>query len=502
MNAITYDPDAVHLEYAEGDHWHHLAGASLTLTQSYEVSERGVLIPGVDTLDITVSKWVSAPFTLLPPGSVVRLTYEQPGLDELYRGVVTGSSIHYTADPEARRHGHTYRADYQIASTSLAASRLNVTVTWKTLPAETVTARLSRWLDTIDLHGVPDAVMPPESAEGATSLMEIVRAACDYLGVPVRLVNHTDATEIHAVPASTTLPNGITDADAASMYSSADVATSAGDREVSFDPDDVTRQGSATLVNDDVRVLSSPWRIPDPLPIPFADPAPVASFTQTFTPFGYSASLAFSYATAHKIRYRPPVAYVPGNHSTTRGHGGSTGATGGNGDDGDDDQTSTGTQTDGTTIGSITIGGGAKYVLTGHLRLNVDPGFSGEIRIAIAGHDDLTGGITVHAITSAGYDLGERCIDLAYGGGTLVPASYAFTIPGPNGQHVQFAISGQLASADGGGPGGPVSLYWEATDTGVIGTVDDGGIAWTPLTAPAAPDDPGDGDPGGGGEVG
>jgi hypothetical protein len=494
MTAVEYHPESVHLEYLSGTEWRHLAGASVTLSQTYDTSERGVLIPGTDTMDITVSKWVSAPIDLLDQGSVVRLTYQQPGLDELYRGIVSTVSIGYVADPAAVRHGHRWRADYMISTVALAASRLTPTVTWSRLPAETVTARLGRWITSIDLHGVPDATMPAEDAEGSTTLLEVVRAACDYLGRPVRLVDTGTATAIHAVPASTALPAGITQQDALDMYVRSTVQTSAGDRSVSLDADDIAREGSADLAADDVRVLHSPWRIPDPLPVPFADPAPVSGLTQTFTPTGYSASVTFDYSTAHRIRYRPPTAYIPADTDTTKGHGGSTGATGGTGAT---DTGSIGTRLDGATVGSLLVGGGAKYVMHGHIRLAFDPGFSGDLRFAITSGEDHTGGIIVRGLSSGGTDLGTHPAETFYGDSTSTEAVFAIVIPGTTGQHLQFSISGQIASADGGGAGGPVSVIWEATDTGVTADIDSGGMSWTPLPAPT-PTTPGDGGDDGG----
>lgn len=325
---VKYDPEAVTLEYISGSDWLPLRSSSITISQSYDLSEAGVLSIGLDTLTWSVSDWVTVAHTPLPEKSVVRLRYVQPGVDTLMIAVVTGTSVEYSAapDPYGRRR---WRMTTTYTAMNRPAWRLTGTKRWLAggLPAEPVSARLGRWIADVDLMGGTDAVMPPETGAGSTTLLEMVRAASDYVGRPVRLVDTGSSTTVTFPPQEFDLPSGWTDADALGLYTKANIAHAMGARAVSQDDVDADTDVSAQLVNDDVRLLYSSWRIPDALPVPFLDPAAVTQFSMTFTPQHCSGGVTFTYATPSATRYRPPARYVPGDSTTSRGNGGSTGGT-------------------------------------------------------------------------------------------------------------------------------------------------------------------------------
>jgi hypothetical protein len=476
---VAYVAEAVIVQYLDGATWTTLDAASVTLNQSYDVSERGILVPGTDTCELALSMWVDDTIDVLGQGSVVRLKYVQPGTDELYRGVVTDVTVNYTAAPAAARHGHAWRADFQLSTTSLAASRLAVTVSWSTLPAETVSARLGRWIDDVDLMGITDPLMPAETSQGSTTLLEMVRAACDYLGRPVRLINSGTETAIQVVTSGASLPTGYTEADALDMYSRASVQTSAGERILSFDTDDASLAVAADLVNDDVRVLFSSWRIPDPLPAPFNDAAPVQSFTMTFTPDGCTGSLGFSYDTPHVLRYRPPAPYVPGEPSTTVGNGGSNGSTGGSGGTGGGSGT-------GTVIGQYATDLAGGVIMLGQLDLALSPQtwhFSGSVQVTLTSGSEsglaVTSttlsaiGLTATASTPGeGYDKGTLSIESANGG--MVNKYGMFFIGYDNPVTVEIAFSGEVSGS------GNVNIIAFSPNGGQQALVM-GGTTWTLL---------------------
>lgn len=148
----------------------------------------------------------------------------------------------------------------------------------------------------------PNATMPAVPDSGSATLLDLVRAFSIKARRAVRI---TGPTTISMVDPSTPLPTGWTAGDADGLYStsrrSADVSTGS----VTAAGAVITLSASADLVADDVRLVTSSWRLPDRLPVVDLPPAPVKRVTYTFSPDGFRASVEFHYPVAPAAATRP-----------------------------------------------------------------------------------------------------------------------------------------------------------------------------------------------------
>jgi hypothetical protein len=144
------------------------------------------------------------------------------------------------------------------------------------------------------------AATQPALDSGEDTLLNLVRIFSSEVRRAVRI---TGPTTIEMVDPAVPVPASVSDAP--SLYHSTTHASAATDVVLSTNAGKVTVTGSADLVADDVRLVSSTWRIPDRLPVYGLPPAPIQRVTLTFSPQGFSASVDFHFPTVPLAARRP-----------------------------------------------------------------------------------------------------------------------------------------------------------------------------------------------------
>lgn len=167
-----------------------------------------------------------------------------------------------------------------------------------------------------DLEDVPDhftptatapSVPPPPSIDPnpipieCYSLLDEIRAFSTAVRRAVRI---TGPTKIEMVNPNAPLPAGWTVDDAGDLYATTTHALVAGEGALSMAYGDLALSVGATIVSDDVRIVTSTWRIPDRLPVYGLQPAPVKRISYTFTPRHFTASVEFHVPTVPLILRR------------------------------------------------------------------------------------------------------------------------------------------------------------------------------------------------------
>lgn len=123
------------------------------------------------------------------------------------------------------------------------------------------------------------------------TILDLVREFSAQVKRAVRIV---DAHTIEMVDPAEPLPPTFTTGDAADMYSTTTHETTAGEKVLSLDvPAALAQSGTARLVTNDIRLATSTWRIPGPLPAYLIGSAPVKSVAYAFTPATFEGSVEF-----------------------------------------------------------------------------------------------------------------------------------------------------------------------------------------------------------------
>lgn len=138
----------------------------------------------------------------------------------------------------------------------------------------------------------------PVATAGCATLLELIQ---QFSGQVRRAVRITGPRRIRMVDVAAPLPDGWTQADAPDLYhtSTRGLATSAPTfSHLVVRANKLALTSSAEFVTDDIRVITSDYRIPDRLPVPFLHPAPVMRVTYTFGTEHFSASVEFAH---HKV---------------------------------------------------------------------------------------------------------------------------------------------------------------------------------------------------------
>jgi sugar lactone lactonase YvrE len=139
-------------------------------------------------------------------------------------------------------------------------------------------------------YDIPDAPAVPEPA--CASILQLIQ---EFSAATRRAVRLTGPATITMVDPIAALPAGWTQLDADAIYHSTTHALKAGEKVLSLLAGDLALSATAALVADDVRLLTSGWRIPDRLPVYGLHPAPVQRITYTFSPQGCTASVEFAF---------------------------------------------------------------------------------------------------------------------------------------------------------------------------------------------------------------
>lgn len=135
----------------------------------------------------------------------------------------------------------------------------------------------------------PGATLPGAGPECAT-LLDLIRT---FSGAVKRSVRLTGPTSIEMVDPNAPLPAGWHSTDAPTLYSSTSRKLTAGADVLSLLAGDLVMEASATLISDDVRLVTSDWQIPGRLPMYGSHPAPVKRVSYEFTPTSFRASVEF-----------------------------------------------------------------------------------------------------------------------------------------------------------------------------------------------------------------
>jgi len=216
------------------------------------------------------------------------LWFANPALDDTYWvGAADGwynidgathSTLTFVA--EMADDGAQFRAKYSNVNGEAITKPATLTVT----PDTTIT----------DPPDTPDPKRPDKVVEawtaGSGNLLDIIRRFSTDVRRAVRLTSEKTVQIVHW---PSRMPAGMTQADAASMYHSSTRVATAGVQALSLESNNLAQSASADLCTNDVRLVTSTWRIPDELPVYGIGPAPVARVTYTFSPQGFDGTLEF-----------------------------------------------------------------------------------------------------------------------------------------------------------------------------------------------------------------
>lgn len=137
----------------------------------------------------------------------------------------------------------------------------------------------------------PYAVAPAVDKECAT-LLDLIREFSASVRCPVRIVN---GSTIEMVDPNEPLPDGWNAGLARSYYTSTTHAVQASTAVLSLANGYMDLTVSADILGDDVGIITGGFRIPNRLPVPDLDPAPVSRVSYTFTPTAFRASVEMTF---------------------------------------------------------------------------------------------------------------------------------------------------------------------------------------------------------------
>lgn len=153
----------------------------------------------------------------------------------------------------------------------------------------------------------PGATVPPSTPgtsgdTGSATILDLIRQFSAQVRRPVRL---TGPNSIQMVNVNAPLPSGWSQTDAASLYSSSQWSGAASQKVLTLRAGDLTINASGRMVTDDVRLVASTWRLPDPLPVyGLGRAAPVQRVQLTFSPTHFQAEVEFALPAAPAITRR------------------------------------------------------------------------------------------------------------------------------------------------------------------------------------------------------
>lgn len=222
------------------------------------------------------------------------------GPDEVVDIPGATSSPYVIAAATPMYNGLQYRAKFEISDPSYAGLAYSEVATLTVNPSPTIPDDIGDPLpdpwestDPIPDDFEPDAPISDEHGEeGTDTLLDLIRWFSGAVKRPVRLIS---GTSVSMVVPNTPLPSGWTQADAADLYHQAEYTANASTKTLVLKRGTLDVQASASFVTNDVRLITSSWRIPDQLPVYGLRPAPVRRISYTFTPEEFSADVEFHF---------------------------------------------------------------------------------------------------------------------------------------------------------------------------------------------------------------
>lgn len=153
--------------------------------------------------------------------------------------------------------------------------------------------------DPPDVSTIPDpkdltAKAPQASGttKTCTSLLDLVRQFSGAVKQPIRI---TGPSTIEMVNINSPLPTGWTTADAFDLYVKTNHDLVAGAPTLALESDKLTLNCSADFVTDDIRIVTSDWKIPEQLPVYGLTAGLVKKVSYAFSPTGFRASVDFHF---------------------------------------------------------------------------------------------------------------------------------------------------------------------------------------------------------------
>lgn len=137
---------------------------------------------------------------------------------------------------------------------------------------------------------IPTTDAGADTSSGTATVLELVRQFSAETRQCVRIVDdHT----IEIVNLGDPVPLGMSSSDAPDMYHSVTRTAQAGDKTLSLEEENLVLSATATIQDNDVRILMSDWKLPNALPVYGLSHAAVSRITHNFAPDGYTATADF-----------------------------------------------------------------------------------------------------------------------------------------------------------------------------------------------------------------
>lgn len=148
---------------------------------------------------------------------------------------------------------------------------------------------------------IADPVVPAKDKTlTTTTLLDLIREFSAAIRRPVRIVG---ASTIEVADVSDPMPPGWTVAGARGYYSKTTQQVSASAKVLSLNKGNQNLSASASMVADDVKIITSGHKIVQRLPFPGLGSAPVKRVSYTFTPSGFRCDVDFNFpATPIQVR--------------------------------------------------------------------------------------------------------------------------------------------------------------------------------------------------------
>ena len=132
-----------------GSVWTVIPSATVSYSSGYTPNDKGTLIIDSESVSVALSFW-DEPGTILYPGDRIDILYLGK---RICAAIVDTTTINYTIDAEAKRHGATRRVDFSATAVGVYATMMGLEVTWKNLPKEPAITRIRRWLTVLNWTG-------------------------------------------------------------------------------------------------------------------------------------------------------------------------------------------------------------------------------------------------------------------------------------------------------------------------------------------------------------
>lgn len=145
----------------------------------------------------------------------------------------------------------------------------------------------------------PGATAPPSTPHsgesGSATILDLIRQFSAQVKRAVRL---TGPTSIEMVPANAPMPAGWSQSDAAGLYRSSQWSAAASQKVLTLRRGDLDITASGQFKSDDVRLIRTAWRLPDPLPVYALRPAPTQRIAMTFSPKHFECAVDHAFPAA------------------------------------------------------------------------------------------------------------------------------------------------------------------------------------------------------------